>query len=60
MELEKEYFSHDYWRMDPCIYRVTLGIMFQTATKQPWKREIDDVAAKDFAREAERMHKLQK
>ena len=44
--------------MDPCIYRVTLDIMFQNAAKKPWKREIDDVEAKDFAKEAEMMHNL--
>ena len=58
MELEKACLSHEYGWMDPCIYRVTLGIMFQTVTKKPWKREIDDVATKDFAREAKRMHNL--
>ena len=58
MELEKAYFSHEYEHMDPCIYRVTLEIMFQNAAKKPWKREIDDVEAKDFAREAEMMHNL--
>ena len=52
MELENANFSHEYRQMDPCIYRIILGIMFQTAAKQPWKRKIDDVAAKDFAREA--------
>ena len=51
MELENANFSHEYRQMDPCIYRIILGIMFQTAAKELWKRKIDDVAVKDFAKE---------